>query len=98
MSSGLTNDWAWTERYEALRQCFVDESGRLACAPLGLLLLIREGLAGWMRRWNPEAPVSTGSAKCPSLMPLMPASGWQCELTYLLARITTLHLEPCRSP
>lgn len=98
MKSALVNDPAWTERYESLRRHFLGESGRLPSAPLGLLLFIREGLAAWMRSWNQEPPVSALSANRPALMPpLAAADGWQRELTFLLAQITTLHLEPNRS-
>jgi hypothetical protein len=90
MKAALANDPAWTERYESLRQHVLGEAGRLQSAPLGLWLFIREGLAGWMRRWN-QAPPVWASAK--SLSPVLPlASGWQRELTFLLAQITTVHL------
>jgi hypothetical protein len=91
------DDPVWTERYEALRQHVLGQAGRLQSAPLGLLLLIREGLAAWMRRWNQPPPVST-SAKSPSpMLPLATASGWQRELTFLLAQMTTVHFEPNRA-
>jgi len=97
MNTALANDPAWTERYESLRQHVLSEAGRLQSAPLGLLLFIREGLAGWMRRWNQPPPVSA-SAKSPSpMLPLVIASGWQRELTFLLAQITTVHLEANRA-
>ncbi len=96
MNTAWANYPAWTERYEALRQQVLGEAGRLQSAPLGLVLFIREGLAGWMRRWNQPPPV-WASARSPS--PMLPlASGWQRELTFLLAQITTVHLEPHRAP
>jgi hypothetical protein len=95
MNTAWVNDPAWTERYESLRRHVLGEAGRLQSAPLGLLLFIREGLAAWMRRWNQPPPVSA-SAK--SLSPMLPlASGWQRELTFLLAQITTVHLEANRA-
>jgi hypothetical protein len=95
MNTALVNDPAWTERYEALRQHVLGEAGRLQSAPLGLWLFLREGLAAWMRSWHQPPPVSA-SAK--SLSPMLPlASGWQRELTFLLAQITTVHLEANRA-
>ena len=97
MNTVLASDAAWAERYEAIRQHVLGEAGRLQSAPLGLLLFIREGLAGWMRRWNQPPPV-WASAKSPSpMLPLVSTSGWQRELTLLLAQITTVHLEPNRA-
>ena len=91
MRNLLDND-AWTQRYETLRRHFLDESGRLPSAPLGLLLFLRQGLAGWMRAWNPE-PLP--SAQPPSLPARLAApGGWQRELTSLLAHLTSLHLQP----
>lgn len=90
MNDGAIKGAAWTERYEALRQHVLGEAGRLQSAPLGLLLFIREGLAGWMRRWNQPPPVSASRSPSP---PLVSTSGWQRELTFLLAQITTVHLE-----
>ena len=92
MNTALVNDPAWTERYESLRQHVLGEAGRLQSAPLGLALLVREGLAAWMRRWN-EAPPVSATARSPSLMlPWVTPSGWQRELIFLLAQITTVHL------
>lgn len=97
MNTALVNDPAWTGRYESLRRHVLGETGRLQSAPLGLLLFIREGLAGWMRAWNQPPPL-WASAKSPSpVLPLVSASGWERELTFLLAQITTVHLEPNRA-
>lgn len=98
MMTTLANDPTWTRRYESLRRHFLAESGRLQSAPLGLLLFIREGLAAWMRSWNQEPPVAALSANHRVLMPPLAAvCGWQRELTFLIAHITILHLEPLRS-
>lgn len=95
MNNTLINDTAWTQRYESLRQHFLGGSGRLQSAPLGLLLFIREGLAAWMRGWNQEPAVSVQPPNCPiPMLPLPATSGWQRELTFLLAQMTALHLQP----
>ena len=95
MSTTWINDTAWTQRYESLRQHFLGGSGRLPSAPLGLLLFLGEGLAAWMRGWNQEPAVWEQSANRPTTMLPLPATlGWQRELTFLLAQMTTVHLQP----
>lgn len=93
MKTVLVNDPLWPERYESLRRHFLGEAGRLQSAPLGLLLFMREGWAGWMRSWNQESPVSAPAAnRVARMSPSTLTSGWQRELTFLLAPITTVHL------
>jgi hypothetical protein len=83
----------WTQRYETLRQHFLEQRQMLETDPLGLTLLLRNGLATWMQSWQcfmeraPEMPAPV----CPVLRP--PTDGWQHELTRLLAQITEQHLE-----
>jgi hypothetical protein len=92
MNGTPANDGSWTLRYESLRQHFLGEQRRLESAPLGLLLVVRQGLAGWMRAWRQE-PLSP-PARSPQTTAFSIPPGWQRELTFLLAHLTSLHLQP----
>jgi hypothetical protein len=80
---------AWRQRYEALRQLALG-SRLLGADPLGLVLLLRQGVAGWMRSWagSPLTPLAA-----PGLAPALPAAPqWQRQLTELLAEMSLAHL------
>lgn len=80
-----------TEQYEALRQNAVARTAIFSAAPLGTILVVKTGVAGWMHQWRqrPEAvPMSSPSTR-PSGQP-----GWEHELTLLLAQITVRQLSP----
>jgi hypothetical protein len=91
MNDTTANDGSWTRRYESLRQHFLGEQRRFETAPLGLLLVIRQGLAAWMRAW-PQEP-SSSSVRSQAAAALSMPTGWQRELTFLLAHLTSLHLQ-----
>jgi hypothetical protein len=82
----------WQQRYEALRQLAVAGSQVFGADPLGLVLLLRQGVAGWMRHWaglvesRPTAPVPA------SPRPVVPTTQWQQQLTELLAQMSLAHL------
>jgi hypothetical protein len=79
---------AWKQRYEALRQLAVGR-GLLGADPLGLVLLLRQGVAGWMRGWADPPP----RPLAPPLAPALPATPqWQRQLTELLAQMSLAHL------
>jgi hypothetical protein len=92
MNGPTANDGSWTQRYESMRQHFLGEQRRFESAPLGLLLVIRQGLAAWMRAWCQE-PLSP-SVRSPEAAAFAIPPGWQRELTFLLAHLTSLHLQP----
>jgi hypothetical protein len=92
MNRTPANDGSWTLRYESLRQHFLGEQRRFETAPLGLFLVIREGLAAWMRAWRQEPPSSSVRSQEAAAFSIPP--GWQRELTFLLAHLTSLHLQP----
>lgn len=82
----------WTERYEALRRHVTEDRQLLGAEPLGLTLLLHQGLSGWMRAWQPStatAPKSKANSEpwSPTLSSL-----WQQELTRLIAHMTVPHL------
>jgi hypothetical protein len=84
----------WTERYESLRQHAVAGSSVLSAHPLGLILLSRQGVAGWMRGWRELVdPLVTASAS-PLTLPAANPVSWQNDLTVLLAQMTAQHLHP----
>lgn len=83
----------WKQRYETLRQHSLEGEHVLAAAPLGLVLVCRQGVASWMRQWCEEAPPELSAATIP-LLSLLPAArpDWQQQLTHLLAQITMTQL------
>jgi hypothetical protein len=93
MNSAPTPLNLWTERYETLRRHFVDNRQCLASDPLGLTLLLGNGMAGWMRAWRscaeaaPKADAPTPDSWCSPI-----STGWQQELTLLVAHMTVQHL------
>ena len=56
----------WKQRYETLRQHFLEQRQILETDPLGLTLLLRNGLATWMHTWQsstetaPKIPAPAG--------------------------------------
>lgn len=81
----------WKQRYEALRQLAVGGRQILESDPLGLVLLLRQGIAGWMRSWSelkPTAPILSSQ----ELSPITSVSGWQQQLTQVLAEMSLAHL------
>jgi hypothetical protein len=85
----------WAERYESLRWHFVHDRKLLEAEPLGLTLLLHQGLASWMRAWQSGAAAET-NPDASSYKPWKPPAGrvWQQELTQLIAHMTVqqLHL------
>jgi hypothetical protein len=47
------------EHYEALRRHAVEGPGRLGADPLGAILVVTAGVAGWMRQWT---RIATGTS------------------------------------
>ena len=86
---------AWTERYESLRRYVLESRAVLQAQPLGLVLWMTKGLAGWMNEWS---KLSQSQPMRPGTLWLAPATGsGQAELTMLLAQMTLSHLSPtCR--
>jgi hypothetical protein len=80
---------ALIEQYEALRPNTVAPS-LPSVAAMGAIIVVKTGLAGWVREWSRAA---AGSLTSSSPLPRVPAeSGWRSELTLLLAQITVRHL------
>ena len=88
--SSSTAAGAWNQRYEAIRQLAVTRSRILGADPLGLVLLLRQGVAGWMRGWAGWAQTPPAAPVPASALP--PVSLWQQQLTELLAEMSFAHL------
>lgn len=82
----------WKQRYEAIRQLAVAGSLVLGVDPLGLVLLLRQGVAGWMNSWSGLIETTTQTPVSASPPPVIPASPWQQQLTELLAQMSLAHL------
>ena len=54
----------WKQRYEAIRQLAVAGSLVLGVDPLGLVLLLRQGVAGWMNSWSGLIETTTQTPVC----------------------------------
>jgi hypothetical protein len=82
----------WRQHYEALRQHILAQPPLLSAEPLGLVVLVAQGLAGWMHRWR-ETPAEPLTSSVSPILPRCPiASPGQQQLTRLLAQMTTPHL------
>jgi hypothetical protein len=66
----------WKQRYEALRQLAVAGSLVLGVDPLGLVLLLRQGVAGWMNSWSGPIETTTQTPASASPSPVIPTSPW----------------------
>lgn len=86
---------ASSAHYEALRQQAVGRSGMLAAEPLGAILVVKSGVAGWLQQWQQVAGailVAPAESRSPARPPNTP--GWQRDLTLLLAQMSARHLQP----
>lgn len=84
----------WTERYEALRRHVREGRDVLGSEPFGWVVMVRQGMAGWMKRW--ATPVGQ-SLSLPASVPWRARAAfpsWQGELTALLAQMTAAYLQP----
>ena len=82
----------WKQRYEDLRQLAVTGSQILGAQPLGLVLLLREGVAGWMRGWPTPEQTSPRTPAPPPRDLLIATPAWQQQLAALLAEMSLAHL------
>jgi hypothetical protein len=82
----------WRQRYEALRQHVLEQPPILSADPFGLVVLVAQGLAGWMHHWGATAAESSPSSVPPRLPRCPTGPQWQQQLTHLLAQMTTQHL------
>ena len=84
---------AWKDRYEHLRQQVLESSEAITLDRWGLSLLIRKGVAGWMRAWrDPAACFERTTTECQIPLSCLPCS-WQQEATRLLANMALSHCQ-----
>ena len=76
----------WTERYETLRQHVLEGRQVLGADPLGLILLFRQGVAGWMRCWSELVEPTLPTSVSPLPSSWATTALWQHQLTVLLAQ------------
>src|SRR3989442_3542357 len=95
MMNGFTTEpAAWTERYETLRRYVLEGRTVLQAQPLGLVLWMAKGMAGWMNEWSklsspePQSPPTAWLARCLFNGPRPE------ELTMFLAQMNHWHLQP----
>lgn len=86
----MMNPRIGAEHYEALRGHVREGTGRLGSAPLGAVLVVKMGVAGWMRHWT---QISAATLAVPPVTPVTSEPGWQRELTVVLAAMTASHLK-----
>lgn len=84
------------EQYEALRQNAVTREQIFSVAPLGAILVVKNGVAGWLRQWRQVSSESIAAPSRPApRSPLAP--GWQHDLTLLLAQMSAPPRRPSLS-
>ena len=95
MKPTATSLGVWKERYESLRRHYVQNRQTLGTDPLGLVLCLRLGVAGWMRNWTtvPASGSTTACSPAPSFATVPVHSlEWQQQLTVVLAQMTVRQL------
>jgi hypothetical protein len=82
----------WTRRYEQLREQVLARDTLIGTDSRGLNLLIRRGVAAWMRAWqDPLSCCCVVELKAQS-WPINPPESWQQEATRLLVNMALSHL------
>jgi hypothetical protein len=88
------NKELWQRRYEQLRQQVLEPDATLARDRWGLSLLLRQGLAGWMRLWQDPSAGGEPAYGFHSVPASCPAPEWQQQATLLLANMAWSHCHP----
>jgi len=84
----------WTRRYEQLREQVLADNNTIATDRRGLAVLIREGMAAWMRAWHEPLCCSVAAAAPdPEALSTSLAESWQQEATRLLVNMALSHLK-----
>ena len=85
----------WTHRYEQLReQVLAGESLIGTDRGTGLTLLIRQGMAAWMRARHDPLCCPAAAALEVEALPMSLRESWQQEATQLLVNMALSHLRP----
>lgn len=93
MKTTPTSPGCWSERYESLRRHFLEQPRRFEATPLGLVMLMGDGVARWMHRWTDSPPPTSMASRTPPPSFARPAKkDVQLQLSLLLAQMTVVHL------
>jgi hypothetical protein len=84
----------WTHRYEQLREQVLAGESLIDTDRRGLTLLIREGMAAWMRARHDPLCCPAAAALEVEALPMSLRESWQQEATRLLVNMALSHLRP----
>jgi hypothetical protein len=85
----------WTRRYEQLREQALAGHSLIVTDCRGSALLIRQGMAAWMRAWHEPLSSSAATAALGAeTRPMSLTEAWQQEATRLLVNMALSHLRP----
>jgi hypothetical protein len=84
----------WTRRYEQLREQVLAGDNCIATDRRGLTVLIRQGMAAWMRAWHEPLCCPVAAAPKAEAVPMRLRESWQQEATRLLVNMALSHLRP----
>jgi hypothetical protein len=84
----------WTRRYEQLREQVLARDTVIGIDSRGLILLIRQGLAAWMRAWHDPLSCCCVAELPAQSRPIILPDSWQQEATRLLVNMVLSHLRP----
>jgi hypothetical protein len=84
----------WTRRYEQLREQVLAGNNLIATDRRGLTVLIRQGMAAWMRAWHEPLCCPVAAAPEAEAVPMRLRESWQQEATRLLVNMALSHLRP----
>jgi hypothetical protein len=81
----------WTRRYEQLRERVLARDTLIGTDARGLSLLIRQGVAAWMRAWRDPLCCRCAPDLEAESQPMIPPEAWQQEATRLLVNMALNH-------
>jgi hypothetical protein len=84
----------WTRRYEQLRERVLARDTLIGADSRGFSLLIRQGVAAWMRAWHDPFSCCCVAELEAESRPMIPPESWQQEATRLLVNMALSHLRP----
>ena len=84
----------WTHRYEQLREQVLAGESLIGTDRRGLTLLIRQGMAAWMRARHDPLCCPAAAALEVEALPMSLRESWQQEATQLLVNMALSHLRP----
>jgi hypothetical protein len=83
--------YCWTRRYEQLREQVLAANNLIATDHRGLTVLIKQGMAAWMRAWCEPFCCAAAAPEAEALL-MRPKESWQEEAIRLLVNMALSHL------